>query len=152
MLEKMLKKCFDEDDTALQSSDGINGIKTAVLSRIEEEKPMKHFSIKPLLIAAAITVTAAASVVTANAATDGAIVDGVVKTFKFFVNGMEVEATVTEYSDEDGKTESVSFDLPGEAVDNNTAIVVLENDDGSMQILNGGEVVFDSPGEADVDY
>ena len=45
-------------------------IKASVLSRIEEEKPMKkHFSIKPFVIAAAIMTTGAVSVLGASAAT-----------------------------------------------------------------------------------
>lgn len=45
-------------------------IKASVLSRIKEERPMKkHFSIKPLLIAASIMTTGAVSVIGASAAT-----------------------------------------------------------------------------------
>ena len=48
----------------------VNNIKASVLSRIEEEKPMKkHFSIKPFVIAAAIMTTGAVSVLGASAAT-----------------------------------------------------------------------------------
>ncbi len=86
MLEELLKKCFDEETTADKSAENI---KTAVLSRIEEEKPMKHFTIKPLLIAAAITATGAVTLATANAATDGAVVDKMVRTFTLILNGGE---------------------------------------------------------------
>ena len=45
-------------------------IKASVLSRIEEEKPMKkHFSLKPFVIEAAIMTTGAVSVLGASAAT-----------------------------------------------------------------------------------
>lgn len=87
MLEELLKKCFDEEQEADRSAEEI---KTAVLSRIEEDKNMKHFSIKPFIIAAAIAATGVVSVVTANAATDGAVVDGIAKTFSFLVGGIEV--------------------------------------------------------------
>ncbi len=101
MLEELLKKCFDEETTTDKSAENI---KTAVLSRIEEEKPMKHFTIKPLIIAAAITATGALSLVTANAATDGAVMEGITKTFSFILNGEEMEGTVTEYTvGDDGK-------------------------------------------------
>lgn len=46
-------------------------IRSSVLSRIEEDKPMKkHFTIKPLLVAAAIMTTGAISVISAGAATN----------------------------------------------------------------------------------
>ncbi len=52
----------------------VDKIKASVLSRIEEDKPMKkHFTIKPLLIAAAITATGAISAISAGAVTTPAI-------------------------------------------------------------------------------
>lgn len=69
MLENLLKKCYDEESPTNGDSESV---KTAVLSRIEKENTrMKRFRIKPLIIAAAVSVTAAASIVTANAATGG---------------------------------------------------------------------------------
>ncbi len=120
MLEEMLKKCFDEEKTAGKSAENI---KAAVLSRIEEDKTMKHFKIKPLLIAAAITATGVLSAVAANAATDGAVWDGIVETFTFFVNGTEVTATVTEYTEGDSeqKLQRIEFRLPEDA--ENIAVV-----------------------------
>jgi len=54
----------------------VDKIKTSVLSRIEEDKPMKkHFTIKPLLIAAAITAIGAISAISAGAVTPPAISD-----------------------------------------------------------------------------
>lgn len=139
MLEELLKKCCDEETVSDKSAENI---KTAVLSRIEEEKPMKHFKIKPLIIAAVITATGALSLVTANAATDGAVVEGIKKTFGFTVNGKEVEGTVTEYTTEDGVTaERYEFDLPEDAVPYGVGIV-LEGEDGGMTIFNGDEVVY----------
>lgn len=78
MLEKILEKCYTEETMPNPNADDI---KTAVLSRIEEDKPLKHFKIKPFLIAAAITATGAASLVTANAATDNAITNYLMRTF-----------------------------------------------------------------------
>ncbi len=113
MLEELLKKCFDEEQEADRSAEEI---KTAVLSRIEEDKNMKHFSIKPFIIAAAIAATGVVSVVTANAATDGAVVDGIAKTFSFLVGGIEVTGRVTEYTAEDGNTyERIWLELPESA-------------------------------------
>lgn len=52
----------------------VDKIKASVLSRIEEDKPMKkHFTIKPLLIAAAITATSAISAISAGAVTTPAV-------------------------------------------------------------------------------
>ena len=113
MLEELLKKCFDEEQTADRSAEDI---KTAVLSRIEEDKNMKHFSVKPLIIAAAIAATGAVSVVTANAATDGAVIDGIVRTISLWVGGVEVTGRVTEYTAEDGNTyERIWLELPESA-------------------------------------
>lgn len=51
-------------------------IRSSVLSRIEEDKPMKkHFTIKPLLVAAAIMTTGAISVISAGAATNTNVSD-----------------------------------------------------------------------------
>lgn len=113
MLEELLKKCYDEEQTAEKSTENI---KTAVLSRIEEDKKMKHFSIKPFIIAAAIAATGAVSVVTANAATDGAVIDNIVRTFSFWVGGTEVTGRVIEYTDEDGNTYGrIEVELPESA-------------------------------------
>ena len=113
MLEELLKKCFDEEQASDKSAEDI---KTAVLSRIEEDKNMKHFSIKPLIIAAAIAATGAVSVVTANAATDGAVIDGIARTFSFWVNGKEVTGKITEYTGEDGNQyDRVWLELPESA-------------------------------------
>lgn len=126
MLEELLKKCYDEEQTAEKSTENI---KTAVLSRIEEDKQMKHFSIKPLIIAAAIAAAGAVSVVTANAATDGAVIDNIVRTFNLWVGETEVTGRVTEYTAEDGNTyERIEFELPEDA---DTAYIIRpdENDD-----------------------
>lgn len=139
MLEELLKKCFDEETDAEKSAENI---KTAVLSRIEEEKPMKHFTIKPLLIAAAVTATAAVSVVTANAATDGAVMDGIAKTFSFILNGEKVEGTIKEYTvGDDGKVTEIEMELPEDVLGDNTTIII-EGDDGEAQIIANSDVGY----------
>lgn len=148
MLEELLKKCFDEETAADKSAENI---KTAVLSRIEEDKPMKRFNIKPLLIAAAITATGAASLVTANAATDGAVMDGIAKTFSFIWNGEEITGTIKEYeTGGDGKTTQIDIDLPDELENGNIAIV-LEGEDGEARIIADGDIVYAEPIGEDVD-
>ena len=146
MLEELLKKCFDEETAADKSAENI---KTAVLSRIEEEKPMKHFTIKPLLIAAAITAAGAASLMTANAATDGAVMDGISKTFSFIMNGVEVSGTITEYAvDDDGKVTEVELELPDDA--NGAMTIIVEGDDvDGMKIVDSDKIAFTEDGEID---
>lgn len=148
MLEELLKKCYDEEQPADKSAENI---KTAVLSRIEEEKPMKRFNIKPLLIAAAITATGAVSIVTANAATDGAVMDGLAKTFSFILNGEEITGTITEYDvGDDGEAKRVEIDLPDGVVGDNMAII-LEGDDGEVRIIADEDILYAEPIGEDVD-
>lgn len=134
MLEKMLEKCFDEESAADNRADNV---KTAVLSRIkvEEDKPMKkHFRIKPLLIAAAITATGAASLITANAATDGAISDYFANTFSFIVGGKEYSGTVTTYKDVDGNVTNVDVDVPDGVDADAVGVVITREGDGDPEV------------------
>ena len=56
MLKQTLQRLFENDETAA-SGGGSERIKANVLSRIESEKPMrKHIRIKPLIIAAVVSV------------------------------------------------------------------------------------------------
>lgn len=139
MLEELLKKCFDEETITEKSTENI---KTAVLSRIEEEKPMKHFTIKPLLIAAVITATGALSLVTANAATDGAVADSIVKTVNFIVNGKNVEGTVTEYTTDGVNATQIEFELPEDAAPKVFGIVIEGDDFDNASALDGDEIRF----------
>lgn len=135
MLEKILEKCFDEEAAQDQYSDNI---KSAVLSRIdidnieiEEDKPMKkHFRIKPFLIAAVITVTGAATLVTANAATDNAIGRYLAKTFSFKLGDKEYTGTITSFEDTDGNVTEVQLDIPDD--DN---IAITQYGDGDMYVI-----------------
>lgn len=139
MLEELLKKCFDEETITEKSTENI---KTAVLSRIEEEKPMKHFTIKPLLIAAVITATGALSLVTANAATDGAVADSIVKTINFIVNGKNIEGTVTEYTTDGVNATQIEFELPEDAAPKVFGIVIEGDDFDNASALDGDEIRF----------
>lgn len=148
MLEELLKKCFEEESGADESAEAV---KTAVLSRIEEDKNMKRFSMKPFIIAAAVAATGVVSMVTANAATDGAVVDGIVRTFNLVVNGKEVEGKLTEYVGKDGNTyERVWLEVPesveiGPVVDayfDETAVLLGEDELGDIgYIVDKGEEV-----------
>lgn len=135
MLEKILEKCFEEEAAQDQYSDNI---KSAVLSRIdidnienEEDKPMKkHFRIKPFLIAAAITVTGAATLVTANAATDNAIGNYLAKTFSFKLGDKEYTGTITSFEDVDGNVTEVELDIP-----DGDGIAITKHGDGDIFVI-----------------
>lgn len=74
MLNELLEKCFSEDKAASGTESGAvtQRIKTNVLLRIEREKPMKHYGIKAVVIAAAMMVGGLMTVLfTANASTNG---------------------------------------------------------------------------------
>lgn len=110
MLENALKKCYDEEFPTAGDSESV---KTAVLSRIEKENHMKHFKMKPFVIAAVVTAVGALGTVAANAATDGALVDTVTKTVKLMFNGNEVEGELKTYTTNDGTTvDVVTFSTP----------------------------------------
>lgn len=108
----------------------VEDIKAAVLSRIKEEKPMKHFSVKPLIIAVAATVGTAASLVTANAATGGVISDSIHKTISFLFNGKQIEAEYTSYTDPEGNEfATYEFDIP-EGEENNAGFYIVKDENG----------------------
>ena len=133
MLEKILEKCFEEEAAQDQYSDNI---KSAVLSRIdidniktEEDISMKkHLRIKPFLIAAAITVTGAATLVTANAATDNAIGNYLAKTFSFKLGDKEYTGTITSFEDVDGNVTEVEVEVPD-------GIAITQHGDGDMFVI-----------------
>lgn len=113
-------------------------IKASVLSRIEEDKPMKkHFGIKPLIIAAAVAVTGAASVVTANAATNGAVAEKITKTISFVLNGESVNGEITVYETEDGvNTTEVQIELPDNALCGEGTFYIVDDGDGEYDVVS----------------
>lgn len=94
-------------------------IKAAVMKRVSQESEdknmKKHNFFRPLLIAAAAVSVSAVSLVTANAATNGAVVDGITKMFTIIVNGEEytVEAKYSEYDEGDMHIEQYEMEVPG---------------------------------------
>lgn len=94
-------------------------IKAAVMKRVSQEsedKTMKKHNIfRPLLIAAAAVSVSAVSLVTANAATNGAVVDGITKMFTVMVNGEKytVEAKYSEFDEGDMHIEQYQMEIPG---------------------------------------
>ena len=85
---------------------------------------------------------------TANAATDGAVMDGLAKTFSFILNGEEVQGTITEYAvGDDGKASQIEFDLPDDADGNGMHIIVEGEGDDGFKILDGDSVVYSTDGD-----
>lgn len=101
-------------------------IKAAVMKRVsqesEEKNMKKHNFFRPLLIAAAAVSVSAVSLVTANAATNGAVVDGITKMFTIIVNGEEytVEAKYSEYDEDGMHIEQYEMEVPGSNGDDMT--------------------------------
>lgn len=105
----------DEENPSEESREQI---RTAVMERISresEDKKMKHRFMRPFIIVAAAVSVSTACLVTANAATNGALVDTITKPFTIFLNGepVEVEATLREVEMEDGEKGGVlTISLP----------------------------------------
>lgn len=119
----------------------IADIKSAVMKRVSQEsedKTMKkHNFFRPLLIAAAAVSVSAVSLVTANAATNGAVVDGITKMFTVIVNGEKytVEAKYSKYDEGDMHIEQYEMEVP-------------DSDGGVI----GYSFVYETDGEANVDF
>lgn len=124
----------DEDDF---STDSISLSVQEKLKKLENEKGQIVMTntkkkVRPIIIAAAAVATAAISMISVNAATDGAITDaveGVVSKVKVFINGEEVEADaylVDSGVDEDGN-EYVIYECEVDD-DDSTMIIATEED------------------------
>lgn len=101
MLEQMLKMLFESDSKAASGS-GSERIKADVLSRIESEKPMKHIRIKPLIVAAAVTVVGLMSVVlTVNASMDAEVMEEISRAAEDPVTYKKAEIDYSQYAPED---------------------------------------------------
>lgn len=121
----------DENDFSAHS------ISLSVQNKLENEKgqiTMTKRRIRPLMIAAAAIATAAISMISVNAATDGAITDAVENTVtkvRMFINGEEVEADaycVESGVDEEGNPYSVfTFDVDDDEAD--SVEVAITGDD-----------------------
>lgn len=107
----------------------------------EREEPMKQKSvlrrIRPLIFAAAVIGVGAVSLVTANAATNGALFSKVT----MYIGGKEVDFDVQKISeDENGTTyEFVADDSNTDGEDNREVFQVIEGDNGVTVQLEGGD-------------
>lgn len=121
-----MRRFFEEHklDTEDLSENRVKNIKASVLARIEEDKPMKkRFKFKPLVIAAAMIATAAASAIVTSAAGNGQ------PTYLITINGNRVPWSVEtveediQYTMPSGETiaahkteELVTYEIPEEFV------------------------------------
>lgn len=118
MFDEFFRDVAPADIEELSSERGAD-IKAAVMKRVlqeSEDKSMKkHNFFRPLLIAAAAVSVSAVSLVTANAATNGAVVDGITRMFTVIVNGekISVEADYSEYDVDDMHIEQYQIEVPG---------------------------------------
>ncbi|MBE6771410.1 MAG: hypothetical protein E7547_04610 [Ruminococcaceae bacterium] len=99
----------------------------------------KRYSFKALAVVLAVLIIVAAAMITANAATDGAIGDKVIELSKeisekisVVVNGKEIEATFNykPITDENGKTSIVEIVIPETLPEN-----LPENEQGEDEIV-----------------
>lgn len=147
MFEDFFEKNAPADEE-MPDAERSEQIKAAVMERIaqeSEEKKMKHRFLRPFIIAAAVVSVSAASLVTANAATDGAVIDTITKVITVFIDGKEVavEAEYSEYTMEGGgKAEVLSFDLPDDAVSGVDGLAIAVEADGD----NPAKITFSSDG------
>ena len=99
----------------------------------------KRYSLKALAVVLAVLIMVAAAMLTANAATDGAIGEKVIELSKeitekisVVVNGKEIEATINykPITDENGKTSVVEVVIPEDLPEN-----LPENEQGKDEIV-----------------
>ncbi len=121
------------------------------VERIFDMTKKKKVTFKPLLIAAIVTTLMAVSVVCANAATDGAIVEkaeqvveNAVQSFKVLINGKEALAENVEYTHstemKDGaEFECHNFDIVGENGGNYNVDVEVKDDGDVIYVSAGGD-------------
>ena len=106
----------------------VKQIKAKVLKLAKRDAGAKHYRLKPVLIAAAIAGTAAASLVTVNAATDGALI-------KFVLGGEELCGYYNSYVDSEGYRHiKFSAEMPIDA-DNYAIITDVDAASDNVRVL-----------------
>lgn len=109
MLEKILKQCYDEEPVDTKSADNI---KTAVLSRIEEGKPMKRKLNKKAVLISAIAFAVVGSTT--------AVVAG--------ANGWNLKTGINELFDEDNRDDSAFYGYDINGIGSKTLDECIERD------------------------
>lgn len=158
MLEDILKKCYSEEKNSEKGSEN-EKIKTSVLLRIEEGKPMKRIKIKPLIIAAAATVTVALLAGFTTAVVHGKHVfsfnkgNSIEQAFDFSLESRELTIP-EEFKPQDGEWRRVSnVDTPPREVFEKFGLTLPANDNFSA--ISDREMtveVFDNGDFADVSF
>ncbi len=105
------------------------------VERIFDMTKNKKLTFKPFLIAAIITILASVSLISVNAATDGAIekkAEEIVESIKIFIGGEEVQPEDVEYEQSseiiDGKqVNSYSFDVSQDGTNGRLSFIVSED-------------------------
>lgn len=132
-----MRRFFEEHmlDNDSLSEDRVNSIKRFVLSRVEGVNPMKKRKfIKPLVIAAALTATAAVSTVAVGAAGNGE------PTYSVKINGENVPFTVEELEKKDV---AFTFEATGETIDAyETGIIIKYELPEEIVINDSREVTY----------
>lgn len=159
----MLDNFFEDKkpvDLEQVSTERAQNIKAAVMERIahesEENKMKKRTFIRPLLVAAAAVSVSAVSLVTANAATNGAVVDGVTKIFTVFINGepADIEAKYTAYDVDGTHIEQYELEIPGGDESEDVAISYIYNGDDldgvDFESFDSGDIIQISKEDIDV--
>ncbi len=106
----------------------VKQIKAEVLKLARRDAGAKRYRLKPVLIAAAVASTCAASLVTVNAANDGALI-------KFVLGGEELCGYYNSYVDDEGyRRISFSAELPIDA-DNYAIITDVDAESDNVKVL-----------------
>ncbi len=117
------------------------------VERIFEMTQKKKISLKPLLIAAIVIATSAVCLVSANAATDGAVVEQaekIVNSIKVFINGEEAHEDEVQYTHntkvKDGKAvECHEFDIVNDGGEKCNISVGVADDGNAIYVSAGGD-------------
>ncbi len=127
MFEKYYDK-YEQSSTERLPKRRIKQIKAEVLKLARRDAGAKRYRLKPVLIAAAVASTCAASLVTVNAATGGALV-------KFVLDGEELCGYYNSYVDSEGyRRIEFSAEMPIDA-DNYAIITDVDAESDNVRML-----------------
>ncbi len=127
MFEKYYDK-YEQSSAKRLPKRRVKQIKAEVLKLAKHDAGAKRYRLKPILIAAAIAGTCAASLVTVNAATDGALI-------KFVLGGEELCGYYNSYVDDEGYRHiSFSAEMPIDA-DNYAIITDVDAESDNVRVL-----------------
>lgn len=130
MLEELLKKCYDEETTSEKSAEEI---KTAVLSRIEEGKPMKRkINKKAILIPAIAAAVACVTTVGVSAANGWSLTSAIRGLFDEDKNddsalfGYDINGIGSKELDQTFERDGYTINMVGVVADEHTAYLIYD--------------------------